>query len=130
MPSNRSIPDILSDLTREFTTMIRKDFLLARTEMSEKVSMIGGAIATVVVGAVFLIAAAMLLFQAAVDALIAQGFSELVATLLVGIAALILGAILTWVGVRRLNPENLAPNKTFEQLQREAAVVRQQVRGT
>lgn len=130
MRSNRSIPDILSDLTREFTTMIRKDFLLARTEMSEKASMVGGAIAMIAVGAVFLIAAAMLLFQAAVDALVAQGFSELAATLLVGVAALILGAILTWIGVRRLNPENLAPNKTFEQLQREAAVVRQQVRGT
>lgn len=130
MRTSRGIPDILSDLMREFTTLIRKDFLLARTEMSEKVSVLGSAVTMIAVGAVFLIAAMMLLFQAAVEGLVQQGYSELAATLIIGGAALLLGALLLWIGARRLHPNNLVPSKTVDQLQREAAVVRQQVRGS
>jgi hypothetical protein len=127
MRSDRTVTDIASDLLREFTTLIRKDFLLARTEVSEKVGVLGGAVALMVAGAVFLMAALVLLLQALIAYMVAQGFTLTAATLIVGGGALILGILLLWIGVSRMRPANLVPNRTIDQLNRDVAVARHQV---
>lgn len=127
MRTERGITDIAADLMREFATLIRKDFLLARAEISEKFSLLGAAVTMIVIGAVFLMAALVLLLEAIVAGLVAEGFSQMAAALMVGGAALIFGALLLWIGVRRLRPDNLAPNRTVEQLQRDVAVARHQM---
>lgn len=127
MAADRNIPDIFADLLKELTTLVRSEIRLARTEMSEKVTLLGVSISLIAVGAVLLLAALFLLLQAAVAALIGQGFSPTVATLIVAAAVLLIGIVLLWVGLNRLHAKNLALKKTAEQLQRDVAAAKYQV---
>jgi len=124
----RSFPQLFTDVVNQVTGLFRTEMQLARTEMSEKVGQAVSAIVMVIVGAVLIIPALVILLQAGVAALIDQGFSPAASALIVGGAALIIGVILALIGVNRLKAENLAPSRTFDQLQRESAVAKEQVR--
>lgn len=128
MALSRTVPDILADLAKEFTSLFRTEIRLARAEVSEKISLAGMALALIVAGAVLLMAALVLLLQAAVVGLIEQGFTPALATLIVAGSTLIVGIVLLWYGLSRLKPRHLAPMRTVDQLQRDAAVARAQVR--
>jgi hypothetical protein len=130
MMRDRGVPDILLDLMREFTQLFRSEIRLAGAEVSEKVSVVGVALGLVVGGAVLLMAALVLLLQAAVAGLVAEGFSIAVATLIVGGIVLVVGAVLVWLGLNRLNARNLTPRRTLEQLQRDAALAKHEVGAT
>ena len=125
---NRSIPDILRDLVSQVTTLARKEGQLARVEVSEKIGQVAGGLTMIVGGAVLLIPALVILLGAAVTALINTGIQPHWAALIVGGAALLIGIILLMVGIGRLKADRLVPNRTIEQLQRDASVARQQVR--
>jgi hypothetical protein len=71
--------------------------------------------------------ALVILMSAGVAALIENGMTPAMAALIVGGGALVLGAILLWIGINRLRVGNLAPQRTVEQLQRDAAMAKQQV---
>jgi hypothetical protein len=127
MDRARSVPDILLDLMREFTHLFRSEIRLAGAEVSEKVTVVAVALGLMVGGAVFLMAALVLLLQAAVAGLVAEGFSVTAATLIVAGASLVLGIVLLWIGVGRIRARNLAPQRTIAQLQRDATMAKQQV---
>ena len=97
--------------------------------MGEKVSQAGTGVALIVGAAVLLIPALVVLLFAAVTALTDQGGLEPYwSSLIVGGAALIIGLIVALVGMSRLKARNLAPRRTIEQLQSDAAFARNQVR--
>jgi hypothetical protein len=125
----RNVPDIFTDLVREFASLFRSEIRLARAEISEKISLVGLALGMFVAGAALLMAALVLLLEAAVVALVEQAvFSPTAATLLVAGGALLVGIILLWVAVNRIQARNLAPKRMVDQLQRDAAIARLQVR--
>ena len=127
MAADRNIPDIFADLLKELTTLLRSEIRLARTEFSEKISLLGVSLGLVAVGAFLLLAALFLLLQSAVAALIGFGFSPAVATLIVAAAVLVIGIGLLWFGLNRLHAKNLALKKTSGQLQRDVAAAKYQV---
>jgi Putative Actinobacterial Holin-X, holin superfamily III len=127
MAADRNIPDIFSDLLKELTTLFRSEIRLARTEFSDKITLLGLSLAMIGVGAVLLLAGLFLLLQAAVAGLIAFGFSPTVATLIVAAVVLLIGIGLLWFGLNRLHAKNLALKKTSEQLQRDVAAAKYQV---
>lgn len=124
----RSIPGILSDLVSQFTTLVRQESELARTEMSEK---IGSAIT----GLVMAVAAAILLLPALVVLLMAgaYGLAEglewpmWMSFLVAGGAAFVVGLVLVAIGASRLKPSALKPDKTINQLQEDAAMAKRQM---
>ncbi len=124
----RSIPDILSDLLTQFTTLVRTESRLARAEMSEKVTQVTGGLVLIIIGAVLLMPALVILLQAAVAALTRAGLAPYWSALIVGGVVLVLGLILLMVGVGRLKAKNLLPEKTINQLQEDASVAKRQVR--
>ena len=126
--SNRSVPDILSDLLRQFTTLVSTESRLARVEMSEKVGQVAGGLALIVGGAVLLMPALVILLQAAVAALEQAGIAPPLSSLIVGGAVLVIGLILLMVGLNRLKAEKMVPQKTIHQLQEDAAAAKRQVR--
>jgi len=126
--SSRSIPDILSDLLGQFTTLVRKEGELARTEMSEKVGQVAAGLVLVVIGAVLLMPALVVLLEAAVAALERAGVAPPLAALIVGGAVLLIGLILLMVGINRIKAENLLPRKTINQLQEDASMAKRQVK--
>jgi uncharacterized membrane protein YqjE len=125
---NRGVPDIVVDLMKEFTTLLRREVRLARAEVSEKISIVGMGLALIVVGAVLAMAGLVILLEALVAVLVEQTtLTPSAAAGIVGLAVFIIAVILTLVGVSRLKAENLAPKRTVGQLQRDAAVAKHQV---
>jgi uncharacterized membrane protein YqjE len=125
---NRSIADVLRDLIAQLTTLLRKETQLARVELSENVSRAAIGLGLIIGGAVLLIPALVILLEAAVAALEQNGMRVTEATAIVGGCALVLGFILLAIGISRLRVKSLMPNKTIQQLQRDAATAKQQMR--
>ncbi len=127
MPS-RSIPEIFTDVVNQFSTLLRKEGQLARTEMSEKITQVAAGIGLIIGGSVLLTPALVILLQAAVSALITQNIvKEPWAPLIVGGAVFVIGIILLLVGLSRLKADALVPNKTIAQIQSDVRVAKQQV---
>jgi hypothetical protein len=128
MPVARSIPDIFTDVLRQFTTLMRTEARLARAEIYEKIGSAATGLGLVVFGAVLLIPALVVLLEAAVAALQTYGLQSYWASLAVGGGVLIIGLILLAVGMSRLSVKRLVPEKTIEQIQQDATVAREQAR--
>ncbi len=127
MPS-RSIPEIFTDVVNQFSTLLRKEGQLARTEMSEKITQVAAGLGLIVGGSVLLTPALVILLQAAVSALITNNIvKEPWAPLIVGGAVFVIGIILLSVGLSRLKADALVPNKTIAQIQSDVRVAKQQV---
>jgi uncharacterized membrane protein YqjE len=125
----RSVPQLLGDLVSQVSSLVRKEVQLARAEVGESVSTAGSSIAMIAAGGLLMLAALMVFLQALIAWLVEQqGWSAAGASLLVGLVVAGLGLILLLVGRSRLSAANLAPRRTAEQLQRDAAVAREQVR--
>jgi hypothetical protein len=123
----RSVPEIISDLFSQLTTLLRKEAHLARAEMSENMVSVARGLGLIVGGAVLLIPALVILLEAAVAGLTqGYGMASYWSALLIGGGVLILGVILLLVGISRLKIENIMPSKTVHQLQRDASVAKQQ----
>ena len=125
---NRSIADVLRDVLSQLTTLLRKEAQLARVELSENINRAGLGLGLIVGGAVLLIPALVILLEAAVRALEQSGMRPPEATAIVGGCALVLGFVLAAIGISRLRVKSLIPNKTIQQLQRDAATAKQQMR--
>ena len=125
---NRPFGDVIADLLSQVTRLFRKEIELARTEVSTNVSSAISGLVMIIAGAVLLIPALVILLQSGVSALISEGFEPHWAALIVGGATLLVGLILAMIGVSKLKADKLVPRRTIEQLQRDAAVAKDQVR--
>ena len=129
MPNdNRSVPELFTDLVTQLTTLFRKEIQLARTEVSEKVTVAASGIGYIVGGAVLGIAALVILLQAAVAWLVRAGIPDQWANLIVGVVVAVIAFVLVRMGMNSLKADKLTPSKTVEQLQRDATTAREQVR--
>jgi Putative Actinobacterial Holin-X, holin superfamily III len=128
MATARSIPEIFTDLLRQFTALMRTEARLARAEVSENLSAAAVGLGLVVIGAVLLIPGLVVLLEAAVAALQKYGLESYWAALAVGGGAPLIGFILMAVGMRRLSVRRLVPSRTLEQIQQDANVAREQAR--
>jgi hypothetical protein len=128
MDHARSVPEIFIDVVNQVTTLMRKEGQLARAELSEKVSQIGAGLGLVIGGAVLIMPGLVVLLEAGVAALQSTGLAAHWAALIVGGAVAVVGLVLVAVGATRFKAKNLVPTKTIEQLQRDAAVAKDQMR--
>jgi hypothetical protein len=125
----RSIPEIFTDVIDQFTTLLRKEGELARTEVSEKITQVAVGLGLIVGGSVLLTPALVILLQAAVSALITANIVQQPwAPLIVGGAVFVIGITLLLMGMSRLKAEALIPNKTISQIQSDVRVAKGQVR--
>jgi hypothetical protein len=127
-PSNRSIPDLVSDAFGQLAKLVGNEFDLARAELSDKAAQVGRAAALIGAGAVILTPALVLLLFAAAAALIRSGFSEPVAYLITGVCAALVSAALIVTGLSRLSGDALTPAVTLDQVQRDKVAVKEMVR--
>jgi len=126
--THRSVPEIISDLLTQLTTLLRKEAQLARTELSENMASVGRGLGLIVGGAVLISPALVILLQAGVAALAERyAMSSALSALIVGGVVLLLGIIFLLVGISRLKFENIMPSKTVHQLQQDASVAKEKV---
>ena len=125
---DRSLKELLTDLTESITTLFRKEIQLVRAETSEKMTQVGGALGSVVGGVVLALAALMVLLQALVIGISEAGVPPGWASLIVGVVVAIIAYVLIHKGTSDLKASNLAPDRTIGSLKRDAQVVKEQVR--
>lgn len=131
---DRSIGQLLKELTHESSLLLKQEVDLAKTEMSEKASRVGTNLGHVAVGGAvaFLGAIALLLF--AVYGLTSLMDQFLPLGVAVWLAPLIIGAILAGVGysmikksLETLKRESVAPKKTTQSLQENKAWLKEKI---
>jgi hypothetical protein len=127
-PDDRSFSDLLSDALNRLTTLVRTEIQLARTEISLKISKAATGIAMVMGSAAFAISGLVLILLAIAAWLDNAGLSRGVSNLIAGILGALVSAGLAWAGLQRLRADQLAPNRTMEQLQRDAMAAKEQLK--
>ncbi len=120
----RSVPELFGSVFRQLAELMRTEGLLARAEMSEKMSRMGTGLGLLVGGAILAMPALVILLEAAVAALVENGMAPYWASLLVGGLTLLLGLLLLSLGASLLRAGNLIPDKTLQQLQYDASAAR------
>jgi uncharacterized membrane protein YqjE len=120
----RSLGQILKELSTETSTLLRQEVDLAKTEMSEKASRVGSNLGSVAVGGAVAFLGALALLSSVVAGLISllDQFIDLevavwLAPLLVGIALAAVGYGLIKKALETLKRESLTPRRTTESLQ-------------
>lgn len=132
---DRSIMDLVRSLADDTRTLFRQEVALVRTEMSEKMEVYQRSMVTLVIGAVFLLAAVLIVLWA-----INMGVTALFSTFVdpavaVWLAPLILGIIVALIGygmlkgaTGRMKAEGVVPEQTMETLRDDKDWVKEQVR--
>jgi Putative Actinobacterial Holin-X, holin superfamily III len=127
-PSNRSIPDLVSDAFAQLAKLVGNEFDLARAELADKAAQVGRAAALIGAGAIILMPALVLLLFAVAAALIRSGLSEPVSYLITGVGAAAVSGALIATGLSRLSGDALKPSVTLDQVQRDKVAVKEMVR--
>ncbi len=123
----RSLGELLSDLSKDTSKLVRKEMQLAKTEMSEKLTEVGKNVGFLVIGGA--IAYAALLF---VLAALAVGLAEIMtpwlAVLIVGLIVGLVAFILVQKALSALRQTSLIPQMTIETLKEDKEWIQQQVK--
>jgi hypothetical protein len=125
--TDRSFSSLLSELSRDITTLFRKEIELARAETSEKVTQSFVAIGSIAGGAILALAALIVLLQALVIAITELGVPPALSSLIVGVVVAAIAYGLIHKGTNDLKAGSLAPHRTIDSLKRDAQVAKEQV---
>ena len=128
MADDRPLTSLFTDLVRDVTDLVRKEVALAKAEISENAQKLGTGLIELAAGALLTFAGLLVLLNALVLKL-SQYMDAALAALLVGGAVALLGIVLLLRGKSHLDPEKLALNRTAASLQRDAELVKEQIRG-
>ena len=131
---DRSLGQLLKELTHESSTLLKQEVDLAKTEMSEKASRVGTNLGSVAVGGAVALLGAIALVLAAVYGLGAILNNFLSPETASWLAPLIVGGILAAVGysmikkaLETLKRESLTPQKTTQSLQENKEWLKQKI---
>jgi hypothetical protein len=127
MVDNRSVPELFADALNQFSKLIRNEVQLAKAELSAKATQAIMGAAFLAVAGLVSIAALVMVLMAVAAWLISTGWSPPISYLGAAIIGILLSGGFAWVGMNRLKPENLTPNRTIEQLRRDASAVKEHV---
>lgn len=127
MDDPRSIPELISTLTGDLATLVRKEGELVRTEVTEKIHQTAKAGQAASIGAALLLGAFLVLLQALVLAL-SKVMDPLWASLVVGLTVGLIGYSMLKGAVKKMQPSELAPDRATRQIQKDAQFVKEQVR--
>lgn len=131
---DRSLGQLLKELTSETTTLLRQEVDLAKTEMSEKASRLGTNLGSLAVGggvaflgALALLAAAIYGLTSILDQFLSLGVAVWLAPLIIGLILAAVGYSLVKKALETLKRESLAPQKTTESLQENKEWLKQKI---
>ena len=127
-PDNRSLGQLFGDLSRQLSTLIRQEIVLARTEMTTKATAVSRDAATIGLGGALLYAAFLTLLGAIVLLLIDLGVPGWVAALGVAVLVGVVGGIMVAAGRQSLTRQQIAPTRTVETLKDDADWAKERMR--
>jgi hypothetical protein len=113
---DRSLGELMAELSRETGTLVRKEFELATTELSTRMREATGHAATAGVGAALLHAGVLVALAAVVIVLGRVGLPLWLAAVVVAAVSMLGGYLMMNSGVRRLKQTSFTPRHTIETL--------------
>ncbi len=116
--------DILGDILRQVTELMRMEFDLARSEVAQNLSRARMAVVLLVLAVVLALTALDVLAAAAVAAIAAAGIDAGWAALIVGGAGALIAIILAAKGMNDLKLSSIAPDRSQRELRKDAALFR------
>jgi drug/metabolite transporter (DMT)-like permease len=116
----RSLGELLAELSRETSVLVRKEVELATTEITAKARTAGTDVAVVAAGGAFAHAALLVLLAAIVAGLTQLGLAAWLAAGIVAIVVAVVGYILIQMGVSRLRDTRVVPVHTVQSLKEDA----------
>lgn len=136
MNEQESIGDLIGRLRDDSTALIRDEVALAKTEISEKLSMAGKNGGIVAAGAlvgysalvILLIAIGSLITAGLVEAGFSLAMGNFLGLAIVAIVVGIISAVLIKSALERLKASNLVPERTVQSLKEDKEFAKQQIR--
>ena len=116
----RSLGDLLAELSRETGQLVRKEVELATTEMTAKARRAGAAVAVAAAGGALVHAGLLVLLAALVIGLAQLGVTPWLSALIVAIVTMIVGYVLVNRGLTQLRRTSVAPTQAIETLKETA----------
>ena len=116
----RSLGDLLSELSRETGQLVRKEFELATTEMTGRVKRAGAGAGVAAAGGALIHAGALVMLAAIVIGLAQAGVSPWLSALIVAVGTMIVGYVLVNRGVGQVRRTAVAPTQTIQSLKETA----------
>jgi hypothetical protein len=121
---DKSLGELLGDLTREITTLVREEAALAKTEMTQKLSRVGRDVGFLAAGGAVAYAGLLAIVAAIIIGLAQAGMEWWASALLVGVVVAAIGGFLVWRGLNNLKQEDLTPHQTVETVKEDAQWIR------
>jgi hypothetical protein len=127
MQQERSLGDLFAELTRDTSTLVRKEIELAKTELGQKVSTAGKNVGFLAIGGAVAYAGVLALIGGVI-LLLAQALDSLwLSALLVGLLVAGVGYMLVQKGLTALRNVDLVPHKTIETLKEDKEWAKDQI---
>jgi uncharacterized membrane protein YqjE len=126
-PPERPVSELVSDALQQFSRLIRSEVALARAEVSEKArnAMRGGMMLGI--AAAVALPSLFILMMALAALLIELGLAASLSYLITAVIGMVIAGIVAKVGLNQLKADALMPNRTINQLHRDAQTVREHV---
>ena len=122
----RSVAELFSELATETTTLVRKEFELARAELSHNVSKATTGVVLLVAGGLAALLGVQALIACAILVLM-RWVEPWQSALIVGAVVLVIGSILVLVGKSRLQLSTLTPRRTIATLRQDGLWAKEQL---
>ena len=123
----KSVRELFSELVGESSALIRKEVQLARVEMVGAARELKASVMAMAVGGIVAFAGLMMLLNAAALALDLWLMRPWLSALVVGGAAVAIGATLAVGGRKGTQAQNLKPERTLQSLQEDGQLVRRHI---
>ena len=117
---NRSLSELVAELSSETSRLVRKEVELATTEMTAKARTAGGHAATAAVGGALAHAGLLVLLAAIVIGLAQLGVTPWLSAAIVALATMAIGYVLINKGVSALRNTSVAPTQAIQSLKEDA----------
>jgi small-conductance mechanosensitive channel len=122
--AKRSLGEVISSLLAETRHLFRQELELVKSEMKEKFTVLSSSALTIVIGGVLILLGGMAL-TATLALVLSLFMSPWIATLIVSLAFLLIGATIIAVALRKLQKTSLTPKRTVQTLRRGAQVMKE-----
>lgn len=126
-PEVKPVSELVSDALAQFSRLMRNEVALARAEMTDKARQVarGGAMLGI---AGFVALPALGVLMLALAAFLHElGLAWSLSYLVTAVVGFVIAGILAMLGMNRLRAQSLAPNRTINQLHRDAATVKEHI---
>jgi drug/metabolite transporter (DMT)-like permease len=117
---DRSLGELLAELSRETGVLVKKEVELATTEMTAKLKTAGTQAGIVAAGGALAHAGLLVLLAAIVIALAELGMATWLAAFVVAVAVMIAGYVLVNQGLSKMRRTSITPVQTMESLKENA----------